>query len=81
MDKIEFWTENHGTPGGDNFGEGQLDVDMISSFGLNVTTLVANTNTSASTEETTGFGAALLNFLTDLSSREEGKKVEEYGFT
>ncbi|GMI07791.1 hypothetical protein TrVE_jg6396 [Triparma verrucosa] len=71
MDKIEFWTENHGTPGGDNFGEGQLDVDMISSFGLNVTTLVANTNTSASTEETTGFGAALLNFLTDLSSREE----------
>ncbi|GMH58693.1 hypothetical protein TL16_g02665 [Triparma laevis f. inornata] len=71
MDKVEFWTENHGTSGGDNFGEGQLDVDMITSFGLNVTTLVANTNTSASTEETTGFGAALLNFLTDLSSREE----------
>ena len=46
-DKIYFTTENHGERGGDNFMEGQLDVDMISAFGLNVTTLVSNTNTSA----------------------------------
>jgi hypothetical protein len=70
MEKILWDTENHGESGGDNFYEGQLDVNMISSFGLNVTTLVSNTNTSASTEETTGFGAALLDFITELSSRE-----------
>jgi hypothetical protein len=70
MGKIMFDTDNHGEPGGDNFMEGQLDVDMITAFGLNVTTIVSNTNTSASTEETTGFGAALLDFLTELSTRE-----------
>jgi len=70
MDKVIFDTENEGQSGGDNFGEGQLDVNMITSFGLNVTTLVSNTNTTASTEETTGFGAALLDFLTDLANRE-----------
>lgn len=70
MDKVVFDTENHGEPGGDNFMEGQLDVDMISAFGLNVTTVVSNTNTSASTEETTGFGAALLDFVTELAARE-----------
>ncbi len=68
MNKVIFATPNHGVPGGDNFGEGQLDVQMISSFGLNVTTLVSNTNTSASTEETNGFGAALLDFVADLSA-------------
>ena len=67
MDKIFFDTDNHGEAGGDNFGEGQLDTNMITTFGLNVTTIVSNTNTSASTEETTGFGAALLDFLVDLS--------------
>ena len=56
-------------PGGDNFGEGQLDVKMITAFGLNVTTLVSNTNTSASTEESTGFGVALLDFVAELSAR------------
>lgn len=70
MDKIQFDTDNHGEPGGDNFMEGQLDTDMISAFGLNVSTLVSNTNTSASTEETTGFGAALLDFLVNLAARE-----------
>jgi hypothetical protein len=69
-DKVVFDTDNHGESGGDNFGEGQLDVDMITSFGLNVTTIVSNTNTSASTEETTGFGAALLDFVTDLAARD-----------
>jgi len=67
--KVKFDTPNHGTPGGDNFGEGQLDVRMITAFGLNVTTLVSNTNTSASTEETTGFGVALLDFVAELSAR------------
>lgn len=75
MDKIVFDTENHGEAGGDNFMEGQLDVDMISAFGLNVSTLVSNTNTSASTEETTGFGAALLDFLTELAAREKVPNV------
>ena len=70
MDKVVFDTENHGESGGDNFGEGQLDVDMLSAFALNATVLVSNTNTSASTEETKGFGAALLDFLTSLAARE-----------
>lgn len=70
MDKVIFDTENHGEQGGDNFGEGQLDVNMLSSFALNATVLVSNTNTSSSTEETTGFGAALLDFLTGLAARE-----------
>ena len=51
-----------GTPGGDNFYEGTLDVTYISSLGAGATTWVANTNTSESTEETTGFGYALLAF-------------------
>ena len=37
MDKIHFDTKNHGESGGDNFGEGSLDVRMISSFGMNAT--------------------------------------------
>ena len=37
LDKIHFDTANHGQAGGDNFGEGSLDVRMISSFGLNAT--------------------------------------------
>ena len=49
---------------------GTNDSAMISAFGLNVTTLVSNTNTSASTEESTGFGVALLDFVTELSSRQ-----------
>eukprot|EP00929_Paragymnodinium_shiwhaense_P025351 TRINITY_DN15355_c0_g1_i1.p1 TRINITY_DN15355_c0_g1~~TRINITY_DN15355_c0_g1_i1.p1 ORF type:complete len:571 (+),score=111.53 TRINITY_DN15355_c0_g1_i1:319-2031(+) len=70
MDKIKFDTPNHGQAGGDNFGEGQLDTQMISSFGLNVETIVSNTNSSASTEEGEGFGQALLDFLTELQSRQ-----------
>ena len=63
-------TDNHGEAGGDNFMEGQLDVEMISTFGLGATTLVSNTNTTASTEEGSGFGAALLDFLTELAGRD-----------
>ena len=45
-----------GTAGGDNYGEGNLDVKMITAFGLNVHTIVSNTNASSSTEEGNGFG-------------------------
>ena len=76
MDKVVFDTENHGMPGGDNFGEGNLDVSMIASFGLNVTTIVSNTNTSSSTEEGDGFGAALLDFLLDLPGRKSVPQVQ-----
>lgn len=69
MDKVVFGTENHGVSGGDNFGEGNLDTMMTSCMGLNVETIVENTNASSSTEEGKGFGLALLDFLTDLSSR------------
>lgn len=68
-EKVKFDTENHGRVG-DNFIEGNLDVTMITSFGLNVETVVSNTNTSASTEEGTGFGQALLDFATELATRE-----------
>ena len=69
LSKVHFDTPNHGVPGGDNFGEGSLDVSMIAAFGLNATTLVSNTNTSASTEESTGFGVALLDFAAELAAR------------
>ena len=29
LNKVHFDTQNHGTPGGDNFGEGSLDVRMV----------------------------------------------------
>jgi len=61
-----------GTPGGDNFGEASLDVTYISSMGLGVETLVANTNESSSTEETTGFGYALLSFANMLATAGDG---------
>lgn len=70
MSRIEFDTKNHGQSGGDNYGEGNLDVKMIASFGLNVRTIVSNTNASTSTEEGEGFGQAMLDFLTALASRE-----------
>ena len=69
MNKIKFDTANHGKAGGDNYGEGNLDVSMITSFGLNVETIVSNTNTSASTEEGNGFGQAMLDFVTELPTR------------
>merc|ERR1712232_788325 len=69
LQKVKFDTENHGASG-DNFGEGNLDTQMITAFGLNVTTLVSNTNTSTSTEEGEGFGQALLDLVTELSSRD-----------
>merc|ERR1719277_2398672 len=69
MAKVSFDTDNHGVAGGDNFAEGNLDTKMIASFGLNVETIVSNTNTSASTEEGSGFGQAMLDFVTGLAAR------------
>jgi tripeptidyl-peptidase-1 len=68
-EKVLFDTDNHGEEGGDNYMEGNLDTQMISAFGLNITTLVSNTNTSASTEEGDGFGQAMLDFATTLQQR------------
>lgn len=68
--QVVYDTKNHGVIGGDNFGEGTLDTRMTSAFGLNVTTIVSNTNTSSSTEEGNGFGEALLDFLTELYARD-----------
>eukprot|EP01062_Namystynia_karyoxenos_P065010 TRINITY_DN5825_c0_g1_i1.p1 TRINITY_DN5825_c0_g1~~TRINITY_DN5825_c0_g1_i1.p1 ORF type:complete len:580 (+),score=202.30 TRINITY_DN5825_c0_g1_i1:68-1741(+) len=73
--RISFDTKNHGESGGDNFGEGNLDVRMIASFGLNVATVVSNTNTSSATEEGSGFGQALLDFITELASRKTVPQV------
>ena len=42
---------------------------LIVRTGLNVSTLVSNTNTSASTEEGMGFGQAMLDFVTSLAAR------------
>ena len=69
VDKVLFDTTHHGVPGGDNFGEGTLDTHMTAAFGLNATTLVSNTNTSMSTEESDGFGLAMLDFITELAGR------------
>ena len=51
-----------GEVGGDNFGEATLDVSYISGLAGAPETVVANTNDTESTEETTGFGPALLAF-------------------
>lgn len=67
--KVVFDSSNHGQSGGDNYGEGNLDTQMISAFGLNVKTLVSNTNASSATEEGQGFGQAMLDFVTELPSR------------
>ena len=56
-----------GVPGGDNFGEGTLGATYITSMGLGVRTLVANTNATNTTEETFGFGWALLDFARALA--------------
>ena len=74
LDKVKFDTSAHGQPGGDNFGEGTLDTHMISSFGMNATTIVSNTNTSSSTEEGEGFGLAFL----EMSGSKNRVSLEAY---
>jgi hypothetical protein len=59
---------NTGSPGGDNFYEGTLDTQYIAGMGLGVRTLVANTNTSSSTEEGPGFSQALFDFTLELAN-------------
>ena len=59
-------TDFPGVEGGDNWGEGTLDVSLISGLAPNVLTLVSNTDTSQSAEEGYGFGPAMLTWLTDL---------------
>lgn len=56
---------------GDNFGEGSLDTEYISSMGLGVRTEALNTNMSSSTEEGEGFGQALLDFIVTLSQKQD----------
>jgi len=68
LNKIKFDTANHGKPG-DNYGEGNLDISQIASYGLGIETIVSNTNTSSSTEEGSGFGQALLDFVLELPTR------------
>jgi len=60
-----------GQAGGDNFLEGSLDIQCISGMAPGVPTIVANTNTTASTETSDGFGYALLEFAHSLSSRDD----------
>lgn len=62
-------------PGGDNFMEGNFDVQMTAAFGFNVTTVVSNTNPSSTTEEGQGFGEALFEFLTDLANRKDAPTI------
>jgi len=61
-------TDYPGVPGGDNFGEGSLDVSLISGLAPGVETLVTNTDTSQSAEEGAGFGPAFLTYLTGLQA-------------
>lgn len=48
--------------------EATLDVSYISGIGQGITTLVYNSNSSMSTEEGNGFGAALLHFAASLAT-------------
>ena len=56
---------------GENFPEGTLDASYAAAFAPGVKTIVANTNTSAATEDGEAFGPALLAFLVDLNGREK----------
>ena len=69
FDESNVWKGDKGK----NFVEGTLDASYISAMAPGVRTLVANTNISAATEKGEAFGAALLQFLVDLSAREDAK--------
>lgn len=59
---------NVGVPGGDNFGEATLDVQIITGIAPGIKTIVSNTDNSTSAEEGYGFGPAFLHFVIDLNS-------------
>ncbi len=65
FDKSNVWKGETGK----NFVEGMLDASYISALAPGVRTLVANTNISAATESGVAYGNALLQFVTELSSR------------
>jgi len=65
LDVHNVW---HGATG-ENFAEGTLDASYAAAFAPGVRTVVANTNTSAATENGEAFGGALLSFLIDLNGR------------
>lgn len=66
LDKDSTWKGKTG----DNTVESMLDTEYISGMTGNVRTLVSNTNTTASTSGSTGFGIALLHFVvSDLGTR------------
>mmetsp|Transcript_91561 Transcript_91561/g.274917 ORF Transcript_91561/g.274917 Transcript_91561/m.274917 type:complete len:759 (-) Transcript_91561:284-2560(-) len=56
---------------GENFPEGTLDASYAAAFAPGVKTIVANTNTTAATENGEAFGPALLAFLIDLNGRDK----------
>lgn len=66
---------------GDNQGECTLDILSITAMTGGITTLVANTNTSHSTEETVGFGWALLSFSHLLANAQSSQDLKEKGAT
>lgn len=59
-------TDYPGVEGGDNWGEGTLDISLISSIAPGVLTFVSNTDNSQSAEEGDGFGPAMLSWMTGL---------------
>eukprot|EP01006_Ploeotia_vitrea_P029310 TRINITY_DN61878_c0_g1_i1.p1 TRINITY_DN61878_c0_g1~~TRINITY_DN61878_c0_g1_i1.p1 ORF type:complete len:593 (-),score=61.12 TRINITY_DN61878_c0_g1_i1:31-1572(-) len=66
---------NKGKPGGDNFGEATLDTEVITGIAPGVTTYVANTNKTSPTEEGPGFGWAFMDFLSTITSWDDGERV------
>jgi hypothetical protein len=57
-----------GNPNGANWGEATLDVQYISSVGLGVATVVANTDNATSSESSGGFGPGFLEFAAALAN-------------
>eukprot|EP01005_Ploeotia_sp_CARIB1_P001698 NODE_60_length_1854_cov_421.672843_g59_i0.p1 GENE.NODE_60_length_1854_cov_421.672843_g59_i0~~NODE_60_length_1854_cov_421.672843_g59_i0.p1 ORF type:complete len:580 (-),score=132.34 NODE_60_length_1854_cov_421.672843_g59_i0:56-1795(-) len=62
-----------GVVGGDNFGEAELDTQVITGVAPGVLTYVANTNKTKPTEEGPGFGWAFMDFLNTLTGDAEYK--------
>jgi len=69
LSDVTYDTKNHGQSQGDNYIEGTLDTELISSMGRGINTVVSNTNTSQTNEEGENFGYAFLNFLVNLNNR------------
>ena len=59
-------TDYPGVEGGDNWGEGTLDISLISAIAPGILTFVSNTDNSEGAEEGDGFGPAMLAWMTGL---------------